>query len=423
MQIANSKCYLCNHFNFVWAIIKHIFPLYILPLCRYIYSGTVSIEELKKNDISALLLAIDELQLSALLEYTQDELITDHKDYLEQHLVEIFHTTANIASCKVLHNHCQQAISARPELLFNADDFTKLDHEAFKSLLQQDNLKMDEIDIWKKLISWGVAHTAELTAHLHTWSHGDFQKLGETIKDLVPLVHFVAITANEFYHHVMPYKKALSKNLYKEVLQYHLDSTYKPERGNLLPARCFNPSVASVLLNTQQSEWVYQHIQKNSGQQPQQQYQLKLLYRGSQDGFGIADFHRLCDNKGSTLTVIHPTGENQQLLGGYTALDWKSSGGWKADSEAFIFSFNSKTVDGAIYSSIIPGSDYAMCCGIEHGPIFGDGNDLAIGGWGMHNFTDAGSCGCIKRKWYSSSISSLQRFHIDEIEVFQVLKV
>lgn len=31
---------------------------------------------------------------------------------------------------------------------------------------------------------------------------------------------------------------------------------------------------------------------------------LKLLYRGSRDGFKINKFHDLCDNKGRTLNLI-----------------------------------------------------------------------------------------------------------------------
>ncbi len=29
-----------------------------------------------------------------------------------------------------------------------------------------------------------------------------------------------------------------------------------------------------------------------------------LLYKGNRDGFNAKDFHRLCDNKGPTITVI-----------------------------------------------------------------------------------------------------------------------
>lgn len=33
-------------------------------------------------------------------------------------------------------------------------------------------------------------------------------------------------------------------------------------------------------------------------------FQIKLLMRGTEDGFTAEKFHRLCDNMGPTLTVI-----------------------------------------------------------------------------------------------------------------------
>lgn len=37
---------------------------------------------------------------------------------------------------------------------------------------------------------------------------------------------------------------------------------------------------------------------------------LELLYRASRDGWKGADFHRTCDNKGATLTIIKDVGGN-----------------------------------------------------------------------------------------------------------------
>ena len=41
-----------------------------------------------------------------------------------------------------------------------------------------------------------------------------------------------------------------------------------------------------------------------------------LIYKASRDGFRASDFHRCCDNKGETVSVIHTTGG--YLFGGYT---------------------------------------------------------------------------------------------------------
>jgi hypothetical protein len=63
---------------------------------------------------------------------------------------------------------------------------------------------------------------------------------------------------------------------------------------------------------------------------------FSLLWRGSRDGFDAATFHRLCDGKANTVTVIKNT--NGFIFGGYTSIPWSSSGGYKTDSTAFLFS-------------------------------------------------------------------------------------
>ena len=65
---------------------------------------------------------------------------------------------------------------------------------------------------------------------------------------------------------------------------------------------------------------------------------MNLIYRGSVDGFKPADFHRMCDDKGPTLSVVKTTGG--EIVGGFTKIPWKSDGGDKQDADAFVFSVN-----------------------------------------------------------------------------------
>jgi hypothetical protein len=68
--------------------------------------------------------------------------------------------------------------------------------------------------------------------------------------------------------------------------------------------------------------------------------EFALLYRGSVDGFGAADFHRKCDGHGNTLTVIQTNAGN--IFGGYSPCVWDSSGASKSDETvtSFLFSLN-----------------------------------------------------------------------------------
>jgi hypothetical protein len=65
-----------------------------------------------------------------------------------------------------------------------------------------------------------------------------------------------------------------------------------------------------------------------------------LLYQGTKDGFASADFHRFCDNKGVTITIIKST--NGSIFGGYNAGVWQSSAAYSAwnNGLGFLFSAN-----------------------------------------------------------------------------------
>ena len=49
----------------------------------------------------------------------------------------------------------------------------------------------------------------------------------------------------------------------------------------------------------------------------------RLLYRGSRDGWHASDFHKCCDNKGPTVTLIKVvTTDAKYIFGGYTDQSW-----------------------------------------------------------------------------------------------------
>lgn len=63
------------------------------------------------------------------------------------------------------------------------------------------------------------------------------------------------------------------------------------------------------------------------------------LYQGSTDGYRASDFHRKCDNKGKTFTIIRSDKGN--IFGAFTDLEWASrdqaiTGG----KNSFLFALN-----------------------------------------------------------------------------------
>ena len=56
---------------------------------------------------------------------------------------------------------------------------------------------------------------------------------------------------------------------------------------------------------------------------------LSLLYKASVDGFLGTDFHRMCDNKGSTFTIFYTN--HGAVFGGYVSKPWTSAGKFITD--------------------------------------------------------------------------------------------
>ena len=48
--------------------------------------------------------------------------------------------------------------------------------------------------------------------------------------------------------------------------------------------------------------------------------EMKLVYRGSRDGFGAVDFHSKCDETPNNITLIKSS--TGQIFGGFTTKTW-----------------------------------------------------------------------------------------------------
>jgi hypothetical protein len=100
-----------------------------------------------------------------------------------------------------------------------------------------------------------------------------------------------------------------------------------------------------------------------------------LLYRGTRDGFGAGDFHSKCDDHKNTLTILKAK-ETSFVFGGFTSINWESSGGWKSDPNAFLFSLTNKDNQPCKMRQI--NTNYSIVCFSDYGPTFGSSHDLFI---------------------------------------------
>ncbi|XP_062522994.1 uncharacterized protein LOC134197664 [Corticium candelabrum] len=102
----------------------------------------------------------------------------------------------------------------------------------------------------------------------------------------------------------------------------------------------------------------------------------RLIYKASRDGFRAADFHRWCDNKGETISVIRTAGG--YLFGGYTDVPWSTSGTYKQSSQSFLFAFRSSALGNTPVKATIASSGNAVFHHSSYCCTFGAGHTIHI---------------------------------------------
>ena len=158
-------------------------------------------------------------------------------------------------------------------------------------------------------------------------------------------------------------------------------------------------------------KWIEESINKN-------EINFELIFKMSENGTSSKDFHKKCDNQGSTLTLIKTT--NNKIFGGFTPLNWKSQGGLINDlkNQTFIFSLNLKKK-----YKMIKKNGYGIDCAIVYGPNFGN-CDFYV----EENMKKGASYANQDCSFLSNNNLELigkkgefQDFEVDELEVYKVI--
>jgi hypothetical protein len=357
-----------------------------------------------------------------LLEYLsriQDHLLENEKDWLQKNFVRILNAIFRQESCTKLCKFCLDETCAEPSLVFESEEFTCLDEEVLTHLLKRGDLWMQEIEVWDYLIKWGIAQTPKLgDRHFTDYTPDDFSALENTLNKCISLVGFTGISSTDFYYKVWPYRSILPTELSDEIVRYHMvpEAQFTPSLSQVrfpsirLDSRIINPKHVATI-----SHWIDRKednlcICKDI-------YDLKLLLRGTVDGFTPSIFHEKCDNKGPSVVVlkIHKTG---QIIGGYNPLGWKGIDVWGHTEDSFLFSLgNGTSIKNVILSRVRSYcANSAVFHGKLYGPVFGS-SDLEM----KEQFNKNFSCWS-QAHTYERKITNDQRFHVDEYEVFQVIK-
>jgi hypothetical protein len=145
-----------------------------------------------------------------------------------------------------------------------------------------------------------------------------------------------------------------------------------------------------------------------------------LLYRGTRDGFGAANFHSKCDDRNNTLTISKAHGTSY-IFGGFNSINWKSSDQYKSDPNAFLFSLTNKDNKPSKMWQI--NTNRSIYSQSNYGPTFGGGADLHICNYANSTKGSYSNLGHSYQHPQPSEgrsyLAGSPEFQLSEIEVYQ----
>ncbi|EXX61463.1 hypothetical protein RirG_171020 [Rhizophagus irregularis DAOM 197198w] len=348
-----------------------------------------------------------------------DETLTNIK--LPNILPEIFQIVLSFENDAFLklQKYCKDLISKEPSKIFNSPNYSSIPEKLLITLIQNDNLQIEEIQVWEYVIKWGLARNPELSSDPTSFSKDDFNTLKNTVQQCIPFIRFHNVASKEFLKKVKPYKKILPKELYNNLLEYFLDNDSKKSVLRITKEnKVHSKNIGSKIITFQHAELISKWIDRlEITDKLTTLYEFKLLYRYSRDerNNSFNKFREICNNRSRTITVIKVKDSNE-ILGGYNPIEWKFNGNYGTfgnTKDSFIFSFGNNNIRNYILSRVKEETK-AIYNGCYCGPSFN--NDLYL----YINIHNELKIGCIKSS-YEKDFKEINNSCIEEYEVFQIV--
>ncbi|CAB4439461.1 unnamed protein product [Rhizophagus irregularis] len=350
---------------------QNITPQAFDAIIKYLYTGHINFDNKTGTELLDIMITSDELKLKQLAKITEDFIIENYQQFLQNDPVGILQIVYYNKSLVNLQEFCLETICSDPKVLFNSNKFINLPAPLLEIILKRDDLNLAEIKVWESLIKWGLAQERTLDQDVTKWNQDNFNQFQRIIYKFIPLIRFCEISSEDYINKVKPYKKILSKELRDDILKFHMLPGYTPIFK--ISPRCPKYQFDSVIIDQTDdylvlfANWIDKKGEYNNVENIP--YKFNLLYRASRDGNTTEAFHEKCDNKGATIVIVKING-TEQIIGGYNPFDWDSSNKYKKTTDSFIFLFTDRKNIKSAKAGYSNGQD-SIGCHLKLGPIFG----------------------------------------------------
>jgi len=338
-------------------------------------------------------------------------------------------------------------IRENAEDVFKSESFLKLSSERLEVILGDDKLSIDETAVFDGVIKWGKAECKRKGIA------SNLEGLKSTLKDMLSLVRFpimdltdIAITVGP--SRLVPQERLLVLYQYLSIIESENnpnkdqresvdeDQAKSDEKArneckeiiqkwyNIKPRTGGFAAKETKLLDRKYKKDIYKFFNIRPGGK----LVIKLLYRGSRDGFTARDFHSKCDGKPKTLTVVKAE-NSKNIFGGYFEGSWAQSGSYSS-LPSWLFSLVNKYNKPV---KLIPNTSSSNTyVNGTYGPTWGGGHDLHINN-NMQSTSNYSSPSTYRTfaPGYSNLgviydnnlLAGASHFKVEEIEVLQIVKI
>ncbi|CAI2163018.1 19587_t:CDS:2 [Funneliformis geosporum] len=210
----------------------NISPLTFEILLKYIYTGTLSVDD--EASFADIIVAADEFELQTLVQQLEKHLIQNESAW---QLPKDFIKICQHKQFPNLGKYALDLACRNPKLIFESKNFLQMEQDILIQLLKCDDLELKEFEIWEHLIRWGIANTNSTTIDddLTKWTPMDFNNLENILHNCIPHIRFFHMSPNDYAKVRGQFKSILPSGLDAEVIQYFLNLNANPSFNVLKP--------------------------------------------------------------------------------------------------------------------------------------------------------------------------------------------
>ncbi|CAG8793841.1 22054_t:CDS:2, partial [Gigaspora margarita] len=368
-------------------------------ILRYLYTATITFNGLKGVEALQLLIAANELHLEDIIDHLISFMRQEFEEFMKQDAINIMQIIFQQDACRLFQENCLHYICTYPETLFAHQNFIQIDQSLLIQILKCDDLgRLNELEICNYLFKWGIAQNPTLQKQdMKTWKIADYAILEKTIHECIPLIRWFQISGKEFKQNLALFRNILSPELYQNIWNYHLDSSSLPYEITILPPR--HKRVHMPLIRPQHFNIIASWIDKKDSFLKMKKmhkqitlpknysfydfhdnpYDFNLIYCSKRDG--LYNFHKLCDDKGPTVTIakLKINELDTCLFGGYNDLNWKNYRdklshekiSYSRSNRNFLFSFDNEEDFSTSKFARVKKGKIAVGYDSKAGPCFG----------------------------------------------------